>query len=410
MLALAVLAAQAASSTALTFEESVALAAQRNASLRNAKANLLAAEERARAAYSGFLPQLSGTVSYNDTSGSVNSAVTSGSDYTAGLTLTQNLFAGFQDRARVEQGAATVQSAAAALATAKAQLSRDLKAAYAGLLYAQDNVKLSEDILRRLEENLRLVELRFENGRENKGAYLLTRASVAQARLDLLQAQQALISAQTQLVNITGQSSGPVQVATGVPVTAPPSRPNFGELVQQTPDVQDAAARIRLAATDVQFARSGFYPSVNVSGSVARDGDTWYPNGDRRSVNATVSIPLFSGGRDYYGVRGALAATDAAKANRESVEGQVLVRLTQSYAAYVESVERLNVDREFVAATETRANIARARYQNGLINFEDWDRAENDLIQRQRALLASSRDRVNSEAAWEFARGQGVIP
>lgn len=410
MLGLAVLVAQAAPSAALTFEESVALAAQHNAGLRNAKANLLAAEERARAAYSGFLPQLSGTVSYNDTSGSAISTIGSASDYTTGLTLTQNLFAGFQDRARVEQGSANIQSASAALVNSKAQLSRDLKAAYAGLLYAQDNVKLSTDILRRREENVRLVELRFENGRENKGAYLLTRASVAQARLDQLQAQQGLVSAQTQLANITGQSLGPTQAASTVPVAAPPTAPDFGALVQQTPDVLDAAARERLARADVQLARAGFYPTANVSATVARDGETWYPTGDRRSVNASVSIPLFSGGRDYYGVRGALAASDAAKANRESVEGQILVQLTQSYASYVESVERLNVDREFLTATDTRANIARARYQNGLISFDEWDRAENDLIQRQRALLASSRDRVNAEAAWEFAQGRGVIP
>lgn len=410
MVAAAALAAQAAASTSLTFEESVALAASHNASLRNAQANLRAAEERGRVAYSGFLPQLSGNVSYNDTSTNANSAIAIGSDYTAGLTLTQNLFAGFQDQARVEQGAANVQTASAAFATTKAQLSRDLKAAYAGLLYAQDNVKLSADILRRLDENLRLVELRFENGRENKGAYLLTRASVAQARLDQLQAQQALLSAQTQLANITGQTGAPMQAAGTVPVAAPLARPDFSTLVQQTPEVQDAAGRERSAAADVQLARAGFYPSVNVSGSVARDGDTWYPSGDRRSVNASVSIPLYSGGRDYYGVRGALAATDAAKANRDSVEGQILVRLTQSYATYVESVERLNVDREFVSATETRANIARARYQNGLIGFEDWDRTENDLIQRQRALLASLRDRVNAEAAWELAQGRGVIP
>lgn len=310
----------------------------------------------------------------------------------------------------MELGAASVDSAQAALITATAQLSRDLKAAYAGLLYAQDNVKLSEDILRRLLENLRLVELRFESGRENKGAYLLTRASVAQARLDLLQAQQALRSAQTQLASITGQAVAPLLASDRVPVSTPPTAPNFQALVQETPDVRDAMARERSASADVQLARAGFYPSVNVSGSVARAGDTWYPNGDRRSVNANISIPLFSGGRDYYGERGALAALDAAKADRENVEGQTLVRLTQNHAAYVESVDRLNVDREFVAAAETRANIARARYQNGLISFDEWDRAESDLIQRQKALLASTRDRVNAEAAWELAQGKGVIP
>jgi outer membrane protein len=126
-------------------------------------------------------------------------------------------------------------------------------------------------------------------------------------------------------------------------------------------------------------------------------------------VTASVSIPLFSGGRDWYGTRAAVSELDAAKANRESIEQQTLVRLRQTHAAYVESVERLKVDREFLDAAQTRAAIARARYQNGLVSFDEWDRAENDLIQRQKAYLVSQRDRVTAEATWELAQGKGVI-
>lgn len=394
----------------LAFEESVALALAHNPALRNARANLVAAEHRARAAYSGFFPQVSGNISYADTTDGTSALVGDTSDYSTNLTITQNLFDGFQNQARVAQGTANADAAQAQLIAAKAQLSRDLKAAYAGLLYAQDNVVLSADILRRVEENLRLVELRFEGGRENKGAFLVSRAAVAQARFERLQAQQALTSAQTQLAAVTGQRATDLRASGGVPVMTPPRVTDFAGLAQQAPDVREAIARERAAAADVQLARSGFYPSVNVSGTAARGGDTWFPDNDRRSLNATISIPIFSGGRDYHGVRAAAAAEDAVEADRVNVEYQAVVRLTQSYAAYVEAAERLEVDREFLAATETRADIARARYQNGLIGFEDWDRAENDLIQRQRALLVSRRERVTAEAAWELAQGRGVIP
>lgn len=395
----------------LGFGESVRLAAERNAALATARANVTAAEQRARAAYGGFYPQVSANVNYSDTTGRLSPATTfTGTDYSTSVTVTQNVFAGFQDQARVAQATANVDIAQAALASAKAQLSHDLKGAYADLLYAQDNVVLTESILKRLEENLRLVELRFESGRENKGAYLVTRASVSQARFDRLQAQQALASAQVQLATLIGQLTTDIEARGAAPTQSPPATADLKTLAAQTPDVRDALARERSADADVQLARSGFYPSVNVSASRGRDGDTWFPDNDRRAVTASVAIPLFSGGRDIYGVRGALAALDAAKANRENVAGQVLVRLQQTYAAYVQSVEKLNVDREFVDASETNANIARARYQNGLITFDEWDRTENDLIQRQKTFLVSQRDRVNAEATWEQAQGRGVIP
>ncbi|MFL6624567.1 MAG: TolC family protein [Sulfurifustis sp.] len=395
----------------LGFDESLRFAAQRNAALATARANVTAAAQRARAAYGGFYPQVSANVNYSDSTGRLSPTTTfTGTDYSTNVTVTQNLFAGFQDQARVAQAAANVDIADAALVSSKAQLSRDLKVAYAELSYAQDNIVLTESILRRLEENLRLVELRFESGRENKGAYLVTRASVAQARFERLQAQQGLTSAQVQLANLIGQPTTDIEARDVVPTRLPPPAPDFKAIAAQTPDVRDAVARQRSADADVQLARSGFYPSVNVSATRGREGESWFPDNDRRAVNASIAIPLFSGGRDIYSVRGALAALDAAKSNRENVEGLALVRLQQNYAAYVESVEKLNVDREFLDATETRANIARARYQNGLITFDEWDRTENDLIQRQKTFLASQRDRVNAEAAWELAQGQGVIP
>jgi outer membrane protein len=141
----------------LTFDECLALAAQNNGALRNAQASVASAEQRERAAYSGFFTQVSGDVNYVDRSGSAGATAVDTTGYSTSVTVTQNLFAGFQDQARVEQGAADLDLAQAALASAKAQLSRDLKTAFAGLAYAQDNVALTQNILQRFEGNLRLV-------------------------------------------------------------------------------------------------------------------------------------------------------------------------------------------------------------------------------------------------------------
>jgi outer membrane protein len=389
--------------SALSFEESLLLAAQHNADLRNARANQEAAEHRSRASYSGYLPQVSGSVTYSNVQSPGDES------YSTSITATQNLFAGFQDEARVQQAQGNLEVAQQSLILAKAQLSRDLKVAYAGLLYAQNNVTLTEDILRRLEENLRLVELKYESGRENKGSYLLTRASVAQGRLDQLQARQDVASARAQLARTLGRSSEAVRVTGVVPIAEPSTISDFQALAEATPEVRTAVAREKVADADVRLARAGFYPSVSVSGSSSRNDERWYPENKSNSVTASVSIPLFSGGRDWYGTRAAVSQQDATKASRESTEQQTLVRLRQAHAAYVESVERLKVDREFLEAADTRANIARARYQNGLVSFDEWDRAESDLIQRQKAYLASQRDRVTAEAAWELAQGKGAI-
>ena len=75
-----------------------------------------------------------------------------------------------------------------------------------------------------------------------------------------------------------------------------------------------------------------------------------------------------------------------------------------------QAIERLKVDESFRAAAIARAEIARRKYNNGLLSFEDWDIIENDLIFRQKNYLSSLQTRVTSEAAWERDRGTGAIP
>jgi outer membrane protein len=405
------LSAWAGPSTVLSWEACVQEAAANNPDLRAARASLETAGFNAKGAYSGYLPQLSAGAAYTDTSGSTAATTTSDTTYSTSVSLSQNLFAGFQDRAKVAQGAANRDVATASLAAAKAKLSQDLKSVFVGLKYAQDNVTLTEDIMQRQQENLRLVELRFESGNENKGSYLLTKAALAQARYDNLQAQQDRVSAQAQLDRVLGRGETEgLEVRGDIPLTEPGKAPDFRQLAREVPDYQQAAAQQKSAAAGVTLARSGLYPSLNLSGSVGRVGDNWTPDESRRSVGLNLNIPLYSGGKDYYATKSAVSSLEAAASNTDSAEHQLLVKLKQAYASYVESAEKLKVDQAFLDAAMTRAEIARSQYNNGLISFSDWNLIENDLIQRQKSYVLSRRDRVVAEAAWEQALGKGVIP
>jgi outer membrane protein len=403
----------------LTFETSVAEAAANNAELRSARSNLDAAGYNTSAAYSGYYPQVSVGAGYTDTttdsavpgSATPGSTTYTGTSYSASVSVTQNLFSGFQDRGRIEQSGANREGVEASLTLIKARISQALKNAFAGLKFAQDSITLTEKIVQRQQGNVRLVELRFESGRENKGSLLLTKASLAQAQLGKLQATQALVTAQAQLAQTLGRNAATELRATGdVPTAEPVAQPDFQQLALQAPDYRQAQAQEKSSAAGVTLARSGYYPSVNLTGSVARSGSDWFPQDDRRSVGLNLSVPLFTGGRDYYNTRGALASLDAAAAAKLTAERQLLANLKQAYASYVQAVERLKVDQAFLDAAQVRAEIARSQYNNGLISFSDWNLIENDLIQRQTAYLQSQRDRVVAEAAWELTQGRGVIP
>lgn len=123
-----------------------------------------------------------------------------------------------------------------------------------------------------------------------------------------------------------------------------------------------------------------------------------------------LAIPIFSGGRDFYGTRAALEQNAASQLTLRDTGHQALSTLQQTRMSYLEAVQLVKVAGAYLDAAKIRAEIARADYKNGLMSFQDWDLSENDLISREKNLLQSQQSRVLAEAAWEQAQGKGVIP
>ncbi len=407
--------AQAAS---LTWTDCIQETARKNPDLHAAKASLKSAEYQTKGAVSGFLPQVSGSLNYNygnnsSSSSSFSSTTSSGSRssfYSTSLTATENLFSGFQDKAKIKQGKANEEASRANLNAVKSKVSFDLKSAFASLLYAQGSLKLAQEIIHRREENLNLIQLRYENGRENKGSLLLSKAYLQQAKYDALQAKNNMQIAQEQLAKVLGNDEPrDIHVVGNLPIQNPPDIENIKELTPLPPDYQQAVAQKKSAKASLTTARSPFFPSLAVTGTMGKQGTDWFPNSSRWSVGGSLTWPFFSGGKDYYATKSASANLQATVLNEESVGRQTRTKLEQGLTGFTEAVEKLKTDQSFLEASVVREEIGHNRYENGLLSFEDWDIIENDLIARQKQALQSQRDRIISEANWEQAQGKGVL-
>jgi len=408
-------AAIAQASERVTWQQCLDRAIAQNPELRAARQNLRAAEGQVRGAGAGYLPELSANARYSDanTSGTTNNNLATSNEptRTTGLEAKQNIFAGFRDEASVERAKANRSSVDANLQLVKARVSADLKSAFAALRYAQDAVDVAQDIIRRRKENLRLVELRFEGGRENKGSYLLSQAQLQQAQFELLQAREAVLVAQQRLAKaIAWRQPENLEVVGQAAISDPPNAVDLRALLESVPEHRQAVANVDSATADIRVARSGLLPSLDLtatSDNVKQDSDS---SQRRDAVALQLSVPLFSGMRDYYAVQSATATQAASVDTLADTDRQLMTRLQQTLSEYVQAVQLVEVNRSFLEAQRVRAEIARNRYNNGLMSFEDWDQIENELITRQKTMLQTERDRVTAEAAFEQAQGVGAIP
>lgn len=409
---LIVFSAESSKAKTLTWQETLALLATQNTHIKSSQATYQSIEALEDGTKAGYWPELSASLGYDkamtediDRNQSVNSA------YSAGLNLSYKLFSGFNDFSKHSQATANTRAAKQQFRLDVSGVSQEFVEAYTSLIYAQQFNQLTEKIIARRKENLNMVELRYESGRENKGSVLLSKANLKQANYEKHQAENLLQTAQSQLKKILGlEKEDSIQLSEPVPLQNPGSSvPSFDQLLLQHPASLQAFAQTESAIAGIEVAKSSFYPTLSMNGTIGRNSSSFFPDKDKWSFGLGLNIPIYSGSRDLSNLQSARFATQSKSSFAKYNDQDLLIKMRQAYNAYTEAVEKLEVDEAFTTAAQLRAEVSRNQYNNGLATFVDWDTIENDLILREKNYLQSVKDRTIKESSWYQSQGKGFI-
>ncbi|NOT79815.1 MAG: TolC family protein [Bacteriovoracaceae bacterium] len=400
----------------LTYEEAVLLAQKNNLEIAAASEAFRASELKIRSAQGQYLPDLNLGLSYNKIKSELSTgASTSNDSFTSSLTLTQNLFNGFSDAASVKLARSNFLTEEANFQDTKSQISFDLRSAFAAYFYAKDSLTLARDIKKRREDNLAMVELRFENGRENKGSVLLSKAYLEGAKLDLIKAENTMQSSLlylARILNIGDDTQIELSSRPEIPLMSyDKTNPDFNLLIQDTPLFKKFQSVLLSAEANLTIGRSSYYPSWDISGSVEKSGDSFFPNDTKNlKIGTGLTWSIFNGGKDYFTTNSQNLLVKASEKRLENQYKELKRILQQNFVSFKEASLAVNVSQAFLKAAEVRSDIARSKYNNGISNFDDWDLIENELINRQKDLTLKVRDQLVALASWENAQGKGMFP
>ena len=414
-LVMSVLISSVSPSEVLTWDDCVRDVSSNNFDLKVAKENVNVFGYKKKALWGNFLPSVSANLSDSYGKSQVQGGVLipgASNYYSASITASQNIFSGFQNKAQLSQSQANLEVEEWTLADVKAQVSYNLQSAFAQFLYAREYIKLTEDIAKRRAENLNIVRLRFEGGNENKGSYLFSKAALDAAELDHMQAQRLLEVARQQLAAVLGRTSLPedVDLKGDLPINQPEANVDFNAVAMSIPGHQKALSQVKANQADLTMAHSAFYPSLDFTAATSAQDKNWFPQSTKRwSLSLGLTIPLFNGGRDFYSSYSAASALSSSIFSQQGSDIQSILNAKQAYTNFVNAVEQVKVSNTYVSAATVRSVISRAKYNNGLLAFEEWDQIETDLINRQKVALQNLRDRIIAEASWLLAQGKGVI-
>ncbi|MBI5399502.1 TolC family protein [Candidatus Saganbacteria bacterium] len=119
-------------------------------------------------------------------------------------------------------------------------------------------------------------------------------------------------------------------------------------------------------------------------------------------------MPIFPGGGNFadraiYGLFLDKAREDFAKKQKE-----LYYDIKSAYEGFKNAVEVYQVQKNYLNSSVERAKIAAAKYLNGLITYDEWDRLQTQYISDQTGLLSSQRAVLAAEADWLKSYGGRV--
>jgi outer membrane protein TolC len=317
------------------------------------------------------------------------------------------LFDGLKTPYDIAAAAKNVKSAQYNYTLTSSDIRLRLRTAFAELLKAQELLTITEDILTRRKQNAELVRLLYEGGREHRGSLLTAQANLAQAEYDVTQARRSIDVAQRKLNKELGRTElKPIQVTGNLESFDPKrERPPFEALATSNPFLESLVAKKEAAKFSLKAAKAEFFPQIFANASAGRTDSGWPPHNDEWLVGVTLTLPIFDGGRRWADVSKARSILNQSQADERSGRDSVILSLEQSWTAWQNAIDTVEVLKKFLQATEERAKITRAQYANGLISFDNWTIIEDNLVQAQKAFLDGEAAGVIAEAQWIQAQG-----
>jgi len=327
--------------------------------------------------------------------------------YSYSVSASQLVFDGFKTSSEVTNALKTFNAQQYNYAVVSSNVRMDLRIAFTDLMRAQELILITENIADRRKQNLELVKLRYEGGREHKGAYLTAQADVAQAEFDIKEAVRSVLLSRRKLSKELGLGKMKPTVAQGEfsLIGNYSVKPDIDNLADTTPLLKELIAKKEAACFNVNSKEADFFPKIYLDGSFGRTNKDWPPKKNEWSAGFSASLPLFEGASRVFEVSKAKSELNQAIAEEKSGRDSVLVTLETAWKDLSDAIADVSVKNKFLIAAEERAKISRAQYATGLTSFNDWIIIEDNLVRAQKAYLNAEAEMLYAEAYWVQAIG-----
>jgi len=383
--------------------EALLQAYNENPVLNAERENIQVSLEEVKISKSQFLPSvtLSGSKSQENTekqtdSSGANLAFTDVDPKTQSIDIEQKLFQGFAGTASLEKSKIGLTLAQAKLLKTEQEILYQAIEAYTGLIFAEEKLKINQDNVNLLERQVETDQARLERGQITLSDLSQSESSLAGAQAKFLQAQNETVTAKLNYEKIIGPiaDTNSLDKESDLNFALPVSLNEAIEISKKdNPNLIISRLEYEQSEKDMIIARSDLSPSASLSFNSSKSDDVSSTIGerDKEILKATISWPIFNGGKNYASLnksknlknRKKLLLDNALKSNDTNV--------ASAWSNFQVSKSLLNSVTSQVKAAEIANEGITVEYESGL------GRSTLDVIQSNSILLNAKISLADSE-------------
>lgn len=395
-----------------------------DAQYASAQAQLAASREKLPQGKAGLLPSINLTAStvWNDLESQRRNAGAQavGARYNTNgwaVQLSQPLFR-WQNWIGYQQAELTVALAERQLAAARQDLALRVAQAYFDVLAAQEALATAGAQKAAITEQLAAAQRNFE-----VGTTTITDTHEAQARYDLAQAQELaaendLAVKRQSLFLLTGRDWPALQaLKPGVTLARPqPDEMKSWAEAAETghPAVQQAALALDIATREIERARAGHYPTLDLVASHARNSASGglmagvaAPGSDNRAttVGLQLAVPLYAGGALSSREREVVALREKALADLDQARRQAALGAKQAYLGVSSGLAQVGAFEAALTSSQLALEANKLGYEVGVRINIDVLNAQSQLYDTRQKLIKARLDTLLAQLRLKAAAG-----
>ncbi len=393
------------------------LALGNNPRIKIALNDALVSHEKITQAWSNYFPTLGWGTSYSNMRNMQQAAMTGGDTkafnyYVMGqVTLTQMLYDFGVTQNTVTIKKIDYETSKTSLTSIINDVICQTKNAYYNLLLTYDTRRVAQDTVKKNEMFYNQAKAFYEIGLNPKVDMMIAEVNLGNAKMQLIQAENAIDVAVASLNNTMGvpyMNKYNVQEKLRFNPVKITMADAFELAKESRPELKMADLRIKSADQQIKLANKSFYPKITAQGSYARGGQSFNETYGY-NYGVYLNFPTVNGLMVHSQNKEAASLYDKELANAQNTKNNVYLEIQKSFLSLYEKKNQIPVALLQVKQAKESYDMSFGRYRVGEGSPTELKDAQNAYETAQLSYYQALYQYNSAKAGLEKAIGRNIV-